>query len=50
MKKNLVITNIFCQPLGASLYIEVPLYLILFIYFPKSGGPLAPQLLPLRGP
>ena len=49
MKKNLVITTYFASPL-ALLYIKVPLYLILFIYFSKSGGPLAPQLLPLRGP
>ena len=34
---SLVITKIFCQSLSPR-YIEVALYLILFIYFPKSGG------------
>ena len=41
---NLVITNSFARSL-AFRFIDFPLYLILFIYFSKSGA--APS--PLRG-
>ena len=50
MKKNLVITNIFCQPLGASLYKGSTVLNFIYLFFKKSGRGLAPQLLPLRGP
>ena len=51
MIKNLVITNIFCQPLGASLYKGSTLLNFIYLFFKKwgGGGGLAPQLLPLRG-
>ena len=49
LKKNLVITNIFCQSLGPSLYRGSTV--LNFIYFSKSGGGgEAPQVHPLRGP
>ena len=47
---NLVITKIFASSLALR-YIEVPLYLILFVYFSKSwgGGPWPPPApLPAR--
>ena len=51
MIKNLVIRNIFCQPLGASLYKGSTLLNFIYLFFKKwGGGALAPQLLPLRGP
>ena len=50
MIKNLVIRNIFCQPLGASLYKGSTLLNFIYLFFKKWGGGLAPQLLPLRGP
>ena len=51
MKKNLVITNIFCHSLGASLYKGSTVLNFIYLFFKKSGGGvLAPQLLPLRGP
>ena len=49
MKKNLVITNIFCQPFGASLYKGSTVLNFIYLFF-KKWGALAPQLLPLRGP
>ena len=50
---NLVITNIFCQSLGPSLYrgCTVALYLILFIYFQKVRGSWPfPSPSPCAGP
>ena len=38
MKKNLVITNIFCQPLGASLYKGSTVLNFIYLCFKKSGG------------
>ena len=38
MKKNLVITNIFCQPIGASLYKGSTVLNFIYLFFKKSGG------------
>ena len=53
MIKNLVIRNIFCQPLGASLYKGSTLLNFIYLFFKKwggGGGALAPHRLPQPGP
>ena len=42
MKKNLVITNIFCQPLGVSLYKGSTVLNVIYLFFKKWGGPGSP--------
>ena len=42
MKKNLVITNIFCQLLGASLYKGSTVLNVIYLFFKKWGDPGPP--------
>ena len=42
MIKNLVITKIFCQPLGASLYKGSTLLNFIYLFFKKWGAPGPP--------
>ena len=48
MKKNLVITNIFCQPLGASLYKGSTVLNFIYLFFKKWGAPGPPAPPPAR--
>ena len=48
MIKNLVITKIFCQPLGASLYKGSTLLNFIYLFFKKWGAPGPPAPPPAR--
>ena len=50
MKKNLVITNIFCQPIGASLYKGSTVLNFIYLFFKKSGGGRPASSSPCAGP
>ena len=51
MKKNLVITNIFCHSLGASLYKGSTVLNFIYLFFKKSGeGAWPPSSSPCAGP
>ena len=48
MIKNLVITKIFCQPIGASLYKGSTLLNFIYLFFKKWGAPGPPAPPPAR--
>ena len=50
---NLVMTNIFCQSLGLTLYRGSTVLNFIYLFFKKLGGPTTPpppRPLPQRGP